>query len=337
MDLETMLTEAAPRRQAPAEGPDSLAAVLLYQRIVGQAQGGAKRRRWVWRGFANATMLKAAVITAAVVAASIIMALVLIPGPISSFGQPDTAAAAVLDRAAVTATRQPAGLTPGPGQYVYVKTLVGGHGVIMPASWRSLTPPIGRPCVYTQTAQFWVASDGSGRELGSTSPCQGSDVQTQTFAAGSQNMEVYPYAASLPTDPAALEKFIERQYESGATDDAGTFHFAGTFLQSGAPPNVRAALYRLIASLPGVEWLGPMTDRLGRLGVGVGYTGYGIRDVLIFDPATSAVLEREGVAVAYLSPAVTREPAIWPGEVVNYTVYAKSAVVNSITALPGRS
>jgi hypothetical protein len=336
MDLETLLTEAAPSRQVPVEGPESPAAAILYQRITGQARRGGNRRR-AWSGRANATVLKATVVTAAVVTAAIIVALVLIPGPIASPGQPDTAAAAVLDRAAVTATRQPAGLTPGPGQYVYVKTLVGGHGVIMPGEWRGSTPPIGQPCTYTQTAQFWVAPDGSGRELGSTSPCEGSDVQTQAFAAGSQNMEVYPYAASLSTDPAALETFIQRQYEGGATDNGATYHFAGTFLQSGAPPNVRAALYRLIAGLPGVEWLGPMADRLGRPGIGVGYTGDGIRDVLIFDPATSAVLEREGVAVAYLSPAVTREPAIWPGEVVNYTVYATSAVVNSITALPGGS
>jgi hypothetical protein len=122
---------------------------------------------------------------------------------------------------------------------------------------------------------------------------------------------------------------------SGATDDGATFHFAGTFLQSGAPTKVRAALYRLIASLPGVESLGAMTDRLGRHGIGVGYTGYGIRDVLIFDPATSAVLEREGVAVTYLSSAATGVGPIRAGEVVNYTVYAESGVVNSITAVPG--
>jgi hypothetical protein len=68
-------------------------------------------------------------------------------------------------------------------------------------------------------------------------------------------------------------------------------------MPSSAPPRVRAALYRLIENLPGIESLGPMTDKLGRHGIGVGFTQYGVREVLIFDRATSAALEREGIAV----------------------------------------
>ena len=62
----------------------------------------------------------------------------------------------------------------------------------------------------------------------------------------------------------------------------------------------------------------------------MGYTQYGVRDVLIFDPATSAVLEREGIAV---DPAQISVPPGWArhgtGEVINYTVYVTSGVVNS--------
>jgi hypothetical protein len=151
---------------------------------------------------------------------------------------------------------------------------------------------------------------------------------------------VYPGAADLPTDSAALEQFIVRHFvylpgHSGPEDIGATFDFAGTFLQSGAPPDIRAALFRLIQKLPGIESLGPMTDRLGRHGVGVGFTQYGVRDVLIFNPATSAVLEREGIAV---SPSRISVPPGWTrfstGEVINYTVYKASGVVNSITAVP---
>jgi hypothetical protein len=52
-------------------------------------------------------------------------------------------------------------------------------------------------------------------------------------------------------------------------------------MPSSAPPRVRAALYRLIENLPGIESLGPMTDKLGRHGIGVGFTQYGVRDMLI--------------------------------------------------------
>jgi hypothetical protein len=57
--------------------------------------------------------------------------------------------------------------------------------------------------------------------------------------------------------------------------------------------------------------------------------------VLIFDPVTSVVLEREGIAV---DPAQIPVP---PGsakfsanEVINYTVYQASGVVGSSTAVP---
>jgi hypothetical protein len=73
-----------------------------------------------------------------------------------------------------------------------------------------------------------------------------------------------------------------------------------------------------------------MTDPLGRHGTGVGFTEYGVRDVLIFDPATSAVLEREGVVVDPGQVAA----GLPAGAVINYTVYETSGVVGSLTAVP---
>ena len=91
----------------------------------------------------------------------------------------------------------------------------------------------------------------------------------------------------------------------------------------------------MIQRLPSIELLGPMTDRLGRHGTGVGFTEFGVRDVLIFDPATSAVLEREGIAVDPSQISVPPGNAKFgAGEVINYTVYKASGVVNSITAVP---
>ena len=236
----------------------------------------------------------------------------------------DGTAAAVLGQAALTAARQPAATVPGPGQYVYVETIEGqrdGAGI----------------CV--QTVRVWAAPDGSGRAVASAPTgafCHGG-IPSQTFRKGQEiGVTMYPGAADLPTDPARLEQFIVRHFEGSAREDvAATFDFAGTFLQAGAPPQVRAALFRLIQSIPGIEWLGPMTDRLGRHGIGVGFTEYGVRDVLIFDPATTAVLEREGIAVdpaqIHMPPGEARFSA---GEVINYTVYRASGVVNSIGAVP---
>ena len=303
MDLDTMLDEAAPARHVRLDGPDSPAAGSLYRQIIAQPPIATARAR---RRYLLAVPVMAG--------ACAVAALAVVSAP----ARHDAAAVIVLNQAALTAARQPATAVPGRGQYGYVETIEGqrdGAGI----------------CV--QTVRVWTAPDGSGREVASTPAgafCHGG-IPSQTFGTGQGIV-----TADLPTDPARLERFIVRHYEGGAREDvAATFHFAGTFLQAGAPPQVRAALYRLIQGLPGIEALGPMTDRLGRHGTGVGFTQYGVRDVLIFDPATSAVLEREGIAVdptrIDMPPGEARFRA---GEVINYTVYAASGVVDSVGAVP---
>jgi hypothetical protein len=67
----------------------------------------------------------------------------------------------------------------------------------------------------------------------------------------------------------------------------------------------------------------------------VGFTQYGVRDVLIFDPATSAVLEREGIVADPSQVSIPPRSAPYSaGTVINYTVYQASGVANSITAMP---
>jgi hypothetical protein len=274
----------------------------------------------------------------AIAGAATIVVIAVIPGSPASPGHPDSAAASVLEAAAVTAGHQPATAGAGPGQYEYVMTIQSQR---MAVGTRKKTKVSWQNCVDIQTVQDWAAPDGSGRETASaTSPCGGIPA-SQTFPKGQEiDGAVYPGAADLPTAPAALEQFIVQHFEGGKSQGGATFNFAGTFLQSGAPPAVRAALYRLIETLPGVEPLGPMTDTLGRhgIGIGIGYTAYGVRDVLIFDPSTSAVLEREGVVVD--PAAVVNAPGQAPfrtGEVIDYTVYVESGVVGSWTAVPGGS
>jgi hypothetical protein len=73
MDLDTMITEAAPARHLPPEEPDSPAAVRLYEQITAQPPGAAlppRRRR-----FAVPALIGVA---AAAVAAAV--ALALVPG-----------------------------------------------------------------------------------------------------------------------------------------------------------------------------------------------------------------------------------------------------------------
>jgi hypothetical protein len=73
MDLDTMLTDAAPARHLPLDGPDSPAAVRLCQRIIAQPPGAAlpsRRRRFAFLSLIG--------VAAAAVAAAV--ALALVPG-----------------------------------------------------------------------------------------------------------------------------------------------------------------------------------------------------------------------------------------------------------------
>jgi hypothetical protein len=72
MDLDTMLAEAAPARHLPLDGPDSPAAVDLYQRITARPPAAAQssRRR----------LTIPVLIGVAVAAAAAVVALALMPG-----------------------------------------------------------------------------------------------------------------------------------------------------------------------------------------------------------------------------------------------------------------
>ena len=88
----------------------------------------------------------------------------------------------------------------------------------------------------------------------------------------------YQQLINLPTDPAKLRRWIERHaINPGSTcasgvSDCNTFSFVESLLIGGPlPPKLSAALYRVIADLPGMRLIGPTRDPLGRPGVAIGY------------------------------------------------------------------
>lgn len=246
-------------------------------------------------------------------------------------GEP-VSAVAVLEQTAIAAARQPPVLVPGPGQYLYVRDIEfkGAQGAGA-TRWA-------RQCS-TLVRQEWMARDGAGHQVGSYTSrrCQGFG---QTWLKGpiSADPLAWPWNLlgweGLPASPAALQRAIVRRFEHGHALSSATFAYAAGLLQQDAPPAIRAALYRVIEGLPGIRYLGPVTDRLGRPGIGVGLTHGGARQELFFDPATSRGLEEEIVAVAPKQDGNNYQP----GTVLLYTVFVTSGVVNSDTAtLPAAS
>lgn len=152
----------------------------------------------------------------------------------------------------------------------------------------------------------------------------------------------------LPTRPAALMRALKRLLIASApgrvpgpmmrqlrADPAQLFSPISQFLFLPTSPQLRAALFRVLAGLPGVRLLGPLRDRLGRRGIAVAVTPKGgparVREELLFDPATSNVLQTEVVQLR----AAPGGPAVLDGTVLQYTDFLSRGVVGSITQLPG--
>ena len=317
MDLDTLITEADPARRVPLAGPDSAEGIRLYRRIT--AQKGHSRREA--RGHAKGLAVAGVAVSSLAIAAAVTIAVV--PGsPAQSAPGSVTPASAVLAAAALTAASgKAAGHQPGPGQYLYVRDIEQkGIGAVTQAGCRGKS-----------ITQSWMARDASGREV-ITYPDGGCKPVRVTFPKGKFPWWFGNYAASgLPARPADLERAIVRHLEGGHPRASATFVYASYFLDAGTRPALRAALYRLIEKLPGIEDLGPATDGLGRHGIAVGLVTQGSRNELIFDPATSAALELKMIAVAPEQSGNNHLPA---GTVMQYNINVVSGIVNSDTATP---
>jgi hypothetical protein len=294
------------------------------------------------------------------VAAVTAVAFVLLPG-----GAVAPADARAVDsllaagRAAAAGVDQPM----GPGQVIWSRTtsqnltiLTGANGsqtAYLAAPERS-DAWIGRDGAMTRldvrAGEPWYASAqdrqqalaaqvGSGLASGKSgggTPAR--DVVRVGASAGSVNAPTYDFARTLPTDPAALEARI-RQDTSGAgeSDDVEVWVTVGDMLLSPvSPPALRSALYQVAAGLPGVEYLGPTKDRLGRSGIAVALshgdsTHAHLREVMVFDERTGLLLQTEQRAT---DPVADGLPAGMAGKAVSWTLYEQSAVVDGVGLLP---
>ena len=153
---------------------------------------------------------------------------------------------------------------------------------------------------------------------------------------------------SLPTDPEALRAWLQDRVTgmeffpgtcpsatARCSTDAKLFGAAGALLQLPmAAPALRAALYRVVAGLHGIELLGATTDEAGRPGVPVAMTAGGVRYELIFDPHSSTLLAMRDVTVTRISPSDRRWPPVPAGIEVLSVLYLDRSVVSSSPATP---
>ena len=313
--------------------------------------------------------LGAVALVAAVVAISITTTGSRTPGPISH--PPKLDAATVLKHASLVADEQPAFPALQPGQFIYTdeidSNLVSTEG---PDSDHMPSQPY--TVLQPETRQIWISPDGSGRlaeSYGSPTFLTPAD-KARWIQAGSPPLTdghlppdvsggpgtlYFVNMSQLPTNPSVLKALLD----NGRLDDGGLethppgspngpytyptpgpakeFEDVGDLLsETYASPQLRAALYQVAATLPGVELVGTVTDDQGRTGTAVAYASQGVRTELIFDPTTSALLEERVVVTdsSKIGPSsgVPPHDNIPAGTVVQNTIYVTLGVVDSTSS-----
>lgn len=131
------------------------------------------------------------------------------------------------------------------------------------------------------------------------------------------------YLASLPTDPDQLMAVLRAAVgEEGPNGDRQVFK-AGVTLATTADallsPELRAALYQAIATVPGVERIPGQVDLAGRAGVAIAHSYHGKRTEIVIDPATSRT-------IGFRMVTLTAQDGIPPGTVIYSTTTNQKVV-----------
>ncbi len=320
-------------------GPDPAVLAAARRRLVARTlapQPPRRRRPAVRIGLATGAV--------AAVAAGLLLVPQLLPGP------PSAAAAELLGRAAEAAARSAPAPLPGPGDVVYtygISTQVNGSSGDLPV-FRDNPEHVCHTLI-----ERWTPVDGQDRPRGRNAAGITEDSARDPGApatadplclfdeftfepepggegTGGWQLPDRSFVATLPADARELYDRARRDAVAHgyADTDDGTLTLLSDLALSQSPevrPDLRAALFRAIALVPGVDAAGTATTLLGDTGAVVARTDAdGLRRELVFDPGTGAFLGERQIVGASSVPGVP-----------DGTVYYQSATRVGIVAAVG--
>jgi hypothetical protein len=128
---------------------------------------------------------------------------------------------------------------------------------------------------------------------------------------------------SFPTQPRVL---YARLYAAGGSAKEVFTEITDTLRGYPVPARLQAALYRALAIVPGVRYLGTAVERGGRAGTVVGVIQQGVAHELVIDPRTGEMIGERIVLVDATAAAV----GLPNGTVTSDTTYLQRAVANSL-------
>jgi hypothetical protein len=190
----------------------------------------------------------------------------------------DSAAAAVLHKAALAALQLPYS-APRPNQFVYLEFVYG-----FVKSGRS------------ELSRQWLSVDGTRTGLMRTGAKSWVVPGCPASAAGHRCTPAPAFLPDLPTTPRSMLVYLERTdgvQPGSSMDDLNKLGKAADELLTSVYllPKQRAALYDLLARTPGFSVVPHTFDAAGRPGIGISWPFLGgSKTMIIFDPRTYAEL-----------------------------------------------
>jgi hypothetical protein len=136
----------------------------------------------------------------------------------------------------------------------------------------------------------------------------------------------YTFFTTFPADPASLRTWIYRHLDGQNPPDTQAWIDIGDILRYSVlvPPEQGAALFRVLATIPGATVVPDAVNAVGRSGVAVSRSGA----ELIFDPRTYQLI---GERTVLTRPEAGVGPA---GTVTNSSAVLQVRVVSSLPDVP---
>jgi hypothetical protein len=328
--IRAFLTEAPPAGEVIAEG---------RRRMYAGVTAPAPRRPMRW-GMAG---VLAGGLVLAVTAGIVVAGTHENPRPVREIASQPVAAVEVLVRASANAGRFPE-LHPKPGQFLvydsesmtpveggseggeYYRYLERGKSrVWLPVSGSAVHGVVVEEMLPPQPYPGWPLPTVAKRPLTKTGPDKLADF--------GDAFTDYAHLSRLPTDTAGMRRYLFKYSEQSPNPYYDAWHrVIGLLREAYMPAAQRAALFRAMATIPGVKSVKESRDAAGRKGVAAALVikEQGIREEYIFDPKTYQFLGERSVVV---DAARAKAPV---GSVLTSTAQLKVSVADSAPPVNGR-
>lgn len=259
-----------------------------------------KKKRSMWLAAAAA-----AVVVAGAVGTQ------LLPGDEAEI---DAASVAVLDRAA----QAPGADAPlAPGQFRYVETHAWNMNRTPEKDLTYRVESVTREWVPSDERQEWLlrkeftgnrefltgnerdAAPESTADEDMRAPCGEYGTPTGgTPCEGSWQHPTAEWMAGLPRDPAKLDERLRADLADNDRGEVRVFDYASDLLRSGrVPADLRSALYRVLATVPGIKQVDNAATLDGQVGTALGIEDDDSRHDIVIDPVTGQFIGERDVLV----------------------------------------